>query len=123
MSATSGHRIVIRGGGGQGQGQGVCVCVCVCACACVCVCACARVCVSYLLAYAQCFEEIFWQYSVWLDGFHHHLVMGIQCSTCLCGGRGGACVCVCARTYAHVRVRIIFAGICPVFRGNILAVH
>ena len=29
MSATSGHRIVIRGGGGQGQGQGVCVCVCV----------------------------------------------------------------------------------------------
>ena len=30
MSATSGHRIVIRGGGGQGQGQGVCVCVCVC---------------------------------------------------------------------------------------------
>ena len=28
MSATSGHRTVIRGGGGQGQGQGVCVCVC-----------------------------------------------------------------------------------------------
>ena len=33
MSATSGHRIVIRGGGGQG-GQGVCVCVCVRMCIC-----------------------------------------------------------------------------------------
>ena len=33
MSATSGHRIVIRGGGGQGQG--VCVRVCVCVCVCV----------------------------------------------------------------------------------------
>ena len=52
MSATSGHRIVIRGSGGQGQG--VCVCVCVCACVCVRACVCACLCLCMCVCVCVC---------------------------------------------------------------------
>ena len=51
-----------------------------------CVCVCLSVCLS-----------------VWLDGYHCHLVMGVQCSTCVCvWARSCVRVFMCPKTWNSV---------------------